>query len=59
MTINGVPVVAIQIVANFSFARVYQAGHEVPAFQPQVAFEIFKQIVNMQPLHSVVVYAKK
>ncbi|KAJ5702439.1 hypothetical protein N7488_009987 [Penicillium malachiteum] len=26
---------------NFSFARVYQAGHEVPAYQPQTAYEIF------------------
>ncbi|KAJ5602725.1 hypothetical protein N7537_005681 [Penicillium hordei] len=26
---------------NFSFARVYDAGHEVPAYQPQTAYEIF------------------
>ncbi|PYI29469.1 alpha/beta-hydrolase [Aspergillus indologenus CBS 114.80] len=26
---------------NFSFTRVYQAGHEVPAYQPQTAYEIF------------------
>ncbi|KAF4610985.1 hypothetical protein D9613_006719 [Agrocybe pediades] len=55
MTINGVPVAAIQNVDNFSFARVFQAGHEVPAFQPQVAFEIFKQIINGKELHSVTV----
>ncbi|KIM43509.1 hypothetical protein M413DRAFT_68801 [Hebeloma cylindrosporum] len=55
MTINGAPVAAIQNVAKFSFARVYQAGHEVPAFQPQAAFEIFKQVINMEQLHSVVV----
>ncbi|KDR67990.1 hypothetical protein GALMADRAFT_161293 [Galerina marginata CBS 339.88] len=53
MTINGVPVAAIQNVDNFSFARVYQAGHEVPAFQPQAAFEIFKQVINKKQLHSV------
>jgi carboxypeptidase C (cathepsin A) len=55
MTINGEAVAAIQNVHNFSFARVYQAGHEVPAFQPQAAFEIFKQIVHGEQLHSVVV----
>ncbi|KAF9479203.1 alpha/beta-hydrolase [Pholiota conissans] len=55
MTINGEAVAAIQNVDNFSFARVYQAGHEVPAFQPQAAFEIFKQIVHNEQLHSVVV----
>ncbi|KAF8184810.1 alpha/beta-hydrolase [Pholiota molesta] len=53
MTINDTPVAEIANVDNFSFARVYQAGHEVPAFQPQAAFEIFKQVVNMQQLHSV------
>lgn len=26
---------------NFSFTRVYQAGHEVPAYQPNTAYEIF------------------
>ncbi|EPS34349.1 hypothetical protein PDE_09313 [Penicillium oxalicum 114-2] len=26
---------------NFSFSRVYQAGHEIPAYQPQTAYEIF------------------
>jgi carboxypeptidase C (cathepsin A) len=29
MTIDGKPVAAIQNVDNFSFARVYEAGHEV------------------------------
>ncbi|KJA22565.1 hypothetical protein HYPSUDRAFT_186243 [Hypholoma sublateritium FD-334 SS-4] len=55
ITINGTPVAAIQNIDNFSFARVYQAGHEVPAFQPQAAFEIFQQIINDEQLHSVTV----
>ncbi len=33
--------------------RVYEAGHEVPAFQPEVSFEIFNQIIKMESLHSV------
>lgn len=28
---------------NFSFTRVYQAGHEVPAYQPETAYEIFSR----------------
>jgi uncharacterized membrane protein YgcG len=28
---------------NFSFTRVFQAGHEVPAYQPQLAYEIFRR----------------
>ncbi|KAF8524561.1 alpha/beta-hydrolase [Hysterangium stoloniferum] len=53
ITINGSPVAAVQNVDNFSFARVYQSGHEVPAFQPRAAFEIFKQVVSKKQLHSV------
>ncbi|KAG1766459.1 Alpha/Beta hydrolase protein [Suillus occidentalis] len=53
MTINGTPVAAVQNVDNFSFARVYAAGHLVPAFQPQAALEIFSQVVRKEQLHSV------
>ncbi|TBU21286.1 alpha/beta-hydrolase [Dichomitus squalens] len=53
MTIGGKAVAAIQNVDNFSFARVFQAGHEVPAFQPAAAFEIFRQIIHKEQLHSV------
>ncbi|KAJ7243607.1 alpha/beta-hydrolase [Mycena haematopus] len=53
MTIDGSAVAAIQNVDRFSFARVYAAGHEVPAFQPRAALEIFKQVVAMEELHSV------
>ncbi|KAI9374944.1 Alpha/Beta hydrolase protein [Aspergillus egyptiacus] len=30
---------------NFSFTRVFQAGHEVPAYQPQTAYEIFHRVM--------------
>lgn len=53
MTIDGKAVAQYVNVDNFSFARVFEAGHEVPAFQPAVAFEIFKQIVAGEQLHSV------
>ncbi|KAI9804428.1 MAG: hypothetical protein M1825_001327 [Sarcosagium campestre] len=26
---------------NFSFSRIFEAGHEVPAYQPQTAYEVF------------------
>ncbi|RDX52340.1 hypothetical protein OH76DRAFT_1400709 [Lentinus brumalis] len=53
MTIHGDAVAAIQNVDNFTFARVFQAGHEIPAFQPAAAFEIFAQIIRKEQLHSV------
>ena len=28
---------------NFSFSRVFQAGHEIPAYQPETAYEIFRR----------------
>ena len=31
---------------NFSFTRVYQAGHMVPSYQPEVAYEIFMRAVT-------------
>ncbi|KAF2667173.1 putative serine carboxypeptidase [Microthyrium microscopicum] len=31
---------------NLSFTRVYQSGHEVPAYQPQTAWEIFRRALN-------------
>ncbi|KNZ71683.1 Carboxypeptidase S1 [Termitomyces sp. J132] len=53
MTLNGDSVAAIKNVGNFSFARVYAAGHEVPAFQPAAALEIFTQVIQKEALHSV------
>ena len=31
---------------NLSFTRVYQAGHEVPSFQPEAAYKIFMRAVT-------------
>ncbi|OTB04624.1 hypothetical protein M426DRAFT_320739 [Hypoxylon sp. CI-4A] len=28
---------------NFSFSRVYEAGHEVPAYQPETAYQLFNR----------------
>jgi carboxypeptidase C (cathepsin A) len=30
-------------VGNYSFSRVFQAGHEVPSYQPEAAYEIFRR----------------
>ncbi|KAG1740415.1 Alpha/Beta hydrolase protein [Suillus paluster] len=53
VTMDGKPVAAVQNIDNFSFARVYECGHEVPAYQPEVALEIFSQVIRKEQLHSV------
>ena len=30
---------------NLSFSRVYQAGHEIPSYQPEAAFQIFQRAI--------------
>ena len=30
---------------NFSFTRVFEAGHEVPAYQPETAFRLFQRAI--------------
>ncbi|KAI0672035.1 alpha/beta-hydrolase [Trametes maxima] len=53
ITLNGRTIAAVQNVDNFTFARVFEAGHEVPAFQPEAALEIFSQVIRKEKLHSV------
>ncbi|KAL2865623.1 putative carboxypeptidase S1 [Aspergillus lucknowensis] len=35
---------------NFSFTRVFEAGHEVPAYQPETAYEIFQRAMFNQDI---------
>ncbi|KAF6808691.1 carboxypeptidase s1 [Colletotrichum sojae] len=30
---------------NLSFGRIYQAGHSVPAYQPETAFQVFARVI--------------
>ncbi|KAG6380284.1 Alpha/Beta hydrolase protein [Boletus reticuloceps] len=53
ITLDGMPIAAVANVDNFSFARVFGAGHEVAAFQPAAALAIFTQVICKEPLHSV------
>ncbi|KAJ9142379.1 Carboxypeptidase [Pleurostoma richardsiae] len=36
---------AVRQFGNLSFSRVYQAGHFVPAYQPETAFQVFARII--------------
>lgn len=51
-TVNGVTAGTFKSVNNFSFARIFGAGHEVPFYQPAAALQVFKQTMQRQPLSS-------
>lgn len=38
---------------NLTYLRVFEAGHEVPAYQPLISLEVFKQTMKLQRLHNV------
>jgi len=35
----------VRQVGNLSFSRIYQAGHFVPAYQPETSFQVFARII--------------
>lgn len=50
--VNGVESGTFKTQDNFSFLRVYKAGHEVPYYQPALALQVFKQTMSGQALSS-------
>jgi len=46
MTVNGVEYGETREYGNFSFTRVYEAGHEVPYYQPVAALALFNRTIN-------------
>ncbi|KAI6002114.1 Alpha/Beta hydrolase protein [Pisolithus albus] len=53
ITLHETPIASVANVDNFTFARVFGAGHEIPAFKPAAALEIFTQVIRGEQLHSV------
>ncbi|KAL5366569.1 Alpha/Beta hydrolase protein [Aspergillus floccosus] len=51
-TVNGVEKGQFKTVDNFSFLRVYRAGHEVPYYQPDTALQVFEQVLQKKPISS-------
>lgn len=43
---NGVQYGEVREFGNFSFTRIYEAGHEVPYYQPQAALAVFNRTIN-------------
>lgn len=46
MTVDGVEYGETREYGNFSFTRVYEAGHEVPFYQPIAALQLFNRTLN-------------
>ena len=51
-TVAGAAAGTFKNVNNFSFLRVFGAGHEVPFYQPAAALQVFKQTMQQQALSS-------
>ena len=51
-TVDGKPGGKVKTVKNFSFLRVFDAGHKVAYFKSQLALQVFKQTMQRQDLSS-------
>lgn len=51
-TVGGVQYGVFKTADNLSFLNVFNAGHEVPAYQPALALQAFIQTLSLQPLSS-------
>ncbi|THY32661.1 peptidase S10, serine carboxypeptidase [Aureobasidium pullulans] len=45
-TVDGTEYGEVRQYGNFSFLRIYDAGHEVPYYQPQAALALFNRTLN-------------
>lgn len=44
--VDGVEFGAVREYGNFSFTRIYEAGHEIPYYQPEASLELFRRVLN-------------
>jgi hypothetical protein len=51
-TVDGVQYGVFKTAGSLSFLNVFDAGHEVPAYQPAPALQAFIQTLSRQPLSS-------
>jgi carboxypeptidase C (cathepsin A) len=50
--VNGVQKGTLKTVDNFTFLRVFGAGHEVMYYQPEVSLQVFTQMMFGKPITS-------
>ena len=46
--VDGTEYGEVRQAGNFSFVRIYEAGHEVPYYQPKASLEMFKRVLANQ-----------
>lgn len=51
-TVDGVSGGTFKTVDNLSWLKVFEAGHEVPYYQPEVALQVFKQTMSKEAISS-------
>lgn len=51
MMVDGVQYGESREYGNFSFTRVYEAGHEVPYYQPSAALALFQRTIQGLSIH--------
>jgi carboxypeptidase C (cathepsin A) len=51
-TINGVQYGTYKTARKLSFLNVLNAGHQIPAFKPELALEVFRQTISREALYS-------
>ena len=44
--VDGVEYGEVRQYGNFSFLRIYEAGHEVPYYQPKASLEMFRRVLG-------------
>ncbi|KAL8664632.1 MAG: hypothetical protein Q9202_002902 [Teloschistes flavicans] len=45
-TVGGTEYGEVREYGNFSFTRIYEAGHEVPFYQPEASLELFRRVLG-------------
>lgn len=43
--VDGTEYGEVRQYGNFSFLRIYEAGHEVPYYQPEASLEMFRRVI--------------
>ena len=48
--VDGTEYGEVREYGNFSFLRIYEAGHEVPFYQPKASLEYFRRVLNNEDI---------